>query len=70
MHASAHHGARARLLGPFHRYVLREDYDIMRGCAAAALPEHAAPRRLRHGETLESLEQADVIFSRTDADEL
>ena len=60
--------AHFRALG-FHAYVIQEDYEVARGSAAAVEPATAlAPRRLKAGETLESLEQADVIFSRRDVD--
>ena len=49
--------------------MIQEDYEVARGSAAAVEPATAlAPRRLKAGETLESLEQADVIFSRRDVD--
>jgi len=50
----------------FHAYVLREEYEITR-CYPAQPPPR--PRRLKVGEPL-GCEQADVIFSRIDAETL
>ena len=53
----------------FHAYVLHDDYEVAR-YHSAAVDEPARPRRLAEGDeaTLEADgAQADVIFSRTDA---